>query len=160
MKYPYEIHITVQNTQLLKFLEVCHRLTIKPLVIDLENSNIDVMTAIKTNGTFQQSYGLIVIREKIETVPDNPQPHILNGYYECHYDIKCNDNLKNKLLNINNKLNLGLFFSKNVNKGINDEYYYQIATYRSTNLVDYNKFKQHLDYIEKMLNIPIEKKII
>jgi NTP pyrophosphatase (non-canonical NTP hydrolase) len=100
----FEIHITVRNAEVEKFIEDCHTLAVKPIILDLYTTEVvipDIMTSSKFQGsttevmrytrdlaTNLRSMGHDVVREKIETVPWHPAAAIKkigdDRYFEAH----------------------------------------------------------------------------
>lgn len=183
---PFEIHITVKTSDLNKFKETCTRLNVKPIILELqlENDNIlqDVMTSSNYIGSNTGAYnetkriseglkniGFDVVREKIETVPWHPSAPSnkdsnsdmpKNCYFETHFNIICNDKRKDFLKIIAEKWDCHL--SRNVFKKIDDENYNIMVTYRSYNAV-YEEFKNKVDFIKKIFieyNYDVDKVIL
>jgi NTP pyrophosphatase (non-canonical NTP hydrolase) len=139
-KYPYELHVTVSpETNQNLFKQVCQKLNVKPIVLDLEDDarvlKKDIMTSSKFFGTNEDAYNEIkkisqelknqnitILREKIETVPWHPAAPRKNGnqkmskygYFEAHFDIKISNTDLDKLFNISRIHNL--YISKNLKK--------------------------------------------
>lgn len=87
-KIPFEIHITVESANVEHFCQTCHRIGVKPILLDLYLPN-SVVTDMQTSSIFVgdnaevygemnriseelQTAGYSVIRQKIETVPWHP----------------------------------------------------------------------------------------
>ena len=83
---PQEIHITVKCADTEKFKRDCKAIGVKPIVIDLQTANLDVMTSqvIESNNLLTggattyttvdalEAAGYQVIRKKIEVSPCHP----------------------------------------------------------------------------------------
>lgn len=119
-KLPFEIHVTVSEPDCLeKFKGTCSILGVKPLLLELQNSNSgkmldQVMTSSVLIGTNTQAIqesnritsqlskaGFRVTRQKIETVPWHPaapsrdsayQEMPKNCYFESHFNVKIKGN--------------------------------------------------------------------
>ena len=149
---PFEIHITVQSPILPHlFTESCHRIGVKPIILDLVNVHQDMMTSsiivTDNKGAFNQMQhiarelendGFTVIRKKIETVPWHPASPLTdeevnpNQYFECHFNLLVNDEELAKLKGELSNQYIPLHFSKNRYKRINDDDFIQMITLRST----------------------------
>lgn len=133
LSLPYEIHITVdigKNFDLNKFKEICYEMNVKPILLELEISELeelqDVMTSSKHIGNNRSAYeeclkiqnllennNFKVIRTKIETVPWHPLAMMcVNGYiiennlyFESHIAILVNLDEKVKLSELVNIIN-------------------------------------------------------
>lgn len=174
MKYPYEIHVTVQApVDMNKFKAVCGELKVKPIVLDLmkdeQTSIIDVMTSSVSVGTFNQAIlksGWImirllendfkVVRRKIETVPWHPSvPTIENGikgrkehYFESHIQIVTTEDRKSELNFIAKQVKAHL--SRNYFKRVSDDQYIIMLTYRKhTGTIE--EFEKDIEMIKFML---------
>jgi len=110
---PYEIHISVQTTDIADFKIFCEAINVKPIVIDLQNTaGQDVMREVMTsskhfgdNTSVMKEvdrirdaltiHGFKVVREKVETVPWHPAaprrsnhaPMPKDCYFECHFAV-------------------------------------------------------------------------
>lgn len=175
---PYEIHITVEANSEPKFIEhfcnICNILKVKPIVLDLENSNTvikDVMTSSKFRGDNRTVYeeacrikesltklGYNVVREKIESAPWHPgapkkeeQAMPANCYFESHIavEIDTTNNSKNILLDIAKQTDAHL--SKNIFKKITDGRYIQMLTIRDYKTYR-NKFEDRVKSVTELLN--------
>jgi NTP pyrophosphatase (non-canonical NTP hydrolase) len=152
---PYEIHITVKNADKERFITLCKKLEVKPIILDLQKTDgktafEDVMTSSKHFGNNSSAYiemeriashlaynHFNVVRKKIETVPwhpaapsethDNPlMPP--NCYFETHIGVTVKDNTVPILRNIA-KLN-DAHLSRNAFKTNPDGSYVLMVTYR------------------------------
>lgn len=180
---PFEIHLTVDNkTNFNQFKKICTYLNIKAIQLDLitKDKNIldEMMTSSKFFGTNSSAYeelnriknaleenGIVVIREKIETVFWHPSaPSKLegnkkmhkNGYFEAHFEYEVsNKNLKQLLL-ISRKNKMVV--SKNINK--KNIYMLTLRSYNSV-LEDFQKEVQLIEQeLIKKGFIPLEKVLI
>ncbi len=152
---PFEIHITVKlasNILVDNFKLACARIGVKPIVLDIGmRGALDVMTSsvIMTDnlGAYNEmrrisqeltDAGFDVIRDKIETVPWHPaaptEPKDVNPnlYFECHINVVCNEEERERLVKWNEECKIGGHLSRNVFKRINDEDFIQMLTIRST----------------------------
>jgi NTP pyrophosphatase (non-canonical NTP hydrolase) len=128
---PYEIHITVENDlkRYAEFKELCEKIGVKPIVLDLEmNDGVlkDIMTSSKHFGDNKSAYleskrilnelflaEFKVKRNKIETVPWHPAAPtektgapIPNGcYFESHIGVIIEESQKEELLELVEGLN-------------------------------------------------------
>lgn len=184
-KTPYEIHITVNTDKLEAFRGVCKFLDVKPIILDLQDQlgghvMTDVMTSSTFIGTNRTAYeemkrismgltnaGFHVVRDKIETVPwhpaaptqDNPaMPE--NCYFECHFGILCNDEIKPKLTKL--AQDCGAHLSRNMFKKLSETDYKLMMTYRSYHGTS-EEFTTQVDLIKQALddaNFEVDKVII
>lgn len=181
---PYEIHVTVKRPDNIdKYQEDCAKIGVKPIVIDLENGDHDVMTSSKFFGNNRSSYekvksiakdltemGYLVIREKIETIPFHPSApsdKFKNNkmpkdcYFESHIGIRVSSKEdKEKLVDISKKFNGHL--SKNFFKKLEDGSYIQMLTIRNY-ATYYESFRSDIDNCIKELKdigFQTEKEIV
>lgn len=178
---PFEIHITVSTTveSIEHFIDVCKKLQVKPIIIDVNTSSFDVMTSSNivtdNSGVYNElnrikqgliKYGFNVIREKIETVPwhpaaptiDNAMPE--NCYFECHFKILTDNDNVYKIKEISNSYNCHM--SKNIFKKLSNDKFFQMLTVRSHTDSVIN-FKDRVDTITSSLmskNLLIENVIV
>lgn len=170
---PFEIHVTVETEDIDGFKKVCETLGVKPIVIELENSqekSIQVMTSsdIITSNTgsyneckrisdFLKISGFNVVREKIETVPWHPSaPSDKMGrvgmpkgsYFETHFTILCNESRRKFLELVLRKWDCHL--SRNVFKKLDDGQFKIMGTFRNYSWSQ-EKFKLHTKLIKKEL---------
>jgi NTP pyrophosphatase (non-canonical NTP hydrolase) len=140
---PFEIHVTVKNADRDKFIQACQELSVKPILLDLQNQDgvvvlKEVMTSSKFVGNNQQVYeeicriaqglkdaGFDVVREKIETVPWHPsapskehgvQDMPKNGYFESHIGIIVSNEQRGEVSEIAKQFSAHL--SKNTRKSL------------------------------------------
>jgi hypothetical protein len=157
-KIPYEIHVTVSLTDdaLPLFTSVCQSIGVKPIVIDLrikDDSTIrDVMTSsvhfgdnksaylemLRISDAFNKNDSIIVVRQKIETVPWHPAaPQNVNDlmptncYFEAHINVEMSSNLLDDLYDVldANETVVSSNFFKNKDEG---ELVTKLLTLRST----------------------------
>ena len=147
----FEIHITVNTNQIDLFKETCVQAGIKPIVIDLQNSDgdsvmMDVMTSSKHKGLMWQTEAdrikQILIensftptRIKVE-IPPFYEP-VENGYYESHIRVITQVTRIQELRTIAKSLNSHL--SKNVFKKLSDDVVYMMITARNDQRSKFNK---------------------
>src|SRR5574343_260552 len=109
----YEIHVTVQTKEVERFQDVCKKLGVKPIILDLQNKSGDVLCEVMTSSTISTydrtvveakaamvgicvlltKAGFEVIRSKIETVPWHPlapkehggKIHFEGSHFETHF---------------------------------------------------------------------------
>jgi hypothetical protein len=153
-KIPFEIHVTVQAADTDIFREVCKKLDVKPIILDLQTKNKtiikDIMSSSTHMGTNRSAYeemkrishglameGYDVVREKIETVPwhpaapsnDSEKSMPKNCYFETHIGVNVlNENRKKYLESV-----VGLFdahMSRNAFKVHDDGSWMQMVTMR------------------------------
>ena len=154
---PFEIHITVKNAEVNKFIEACQIIGAKPLLLDLQKSTgetalYDLMTSqihvgdntSAYNAMCQTSAGLAahgfeVVREKIETVPWHPAAPSKfdaivvmppNSYFESHLAVVIPTYRLNALRE-HIKTFEGCHISKNIFKKLDDDFVKIMVTLRS-----------------------------
>jgi NTP pyrophosphatase (non-canonical NTP hydrolase) len=197
---PYEIHITVDlskleytehgpyskfndETRILWFKDVCERIGVKPIIINLENGGEsvmkDVMTSSHTIGDNSSSYiecsrisneleknGFTVVRKKIETVPWHPAAPSEVGdlmpkdcYFEAHVGCTIFEHEEAKLSRVVDDLDVHM--SKNFFKKKDDGRLVKMITMRKYDGL-YDDFIVELDKLKSRLsanNIEFEKVI-
>lgn len=163
LKNLFEIHVTVETTDVPLFKKLCDDNGVKAIVIEYQNrltgayetqvmtsykikSNVDQIYTIKDNiVSFLKIGGLYVVREKIETTLETDIPAL---YYECHIPvIVANDtlfSLKKVVRGIGD-----IHLSKNAFKKIGNEYVL-MATIRSYG--DVEAFKYKVEFAKRMLS--------
>lgn len=155
---PYEIHITVESDfHIEHFQKVCGYLSVKPIVLELNNENFkanDVMTSSMfygdNRGAYEESerisgglssYGYKVVRKKIETIPSHPaapgetKPGIKmpkDCYFETHIPVLISKDQKVMLQELASEL--GGHLSNNFFKKTENGLYVNMFTIR-----DYDK---------------------
>lgn len=136
----YEIHVTVNTSEISRFISVCSNLNLKPIILHLQDQNgnlvlQDVMTSSKFKGCdFSVNIHTMkiirclekekfnVVRNKIETSPTHPlvptkinrKVILTNNYFESHIRVLLNEKDMSVLRNISSKLNVHI--SKNIYK--------------------------------------------
>lgn len=164
----YEVHITVDPTNLDRFKSDCKELNLKPLLISLNETDTDtqLMTSNKYSHeghsqlfwkdlhtelnriskimTFE--YGYKIQRLKVEINPNSLDSFLLRQckYLESHLRFKLNKSSEVlfRLFAESNDLHL----SKNKFKELPNDEYYQMGTLRTKNL-DLKSFMNTLDKI-------------
>ena len=169
---PFEIHITVNTSDLNSFKDICSTLNVKPIILELQNfkndnilqdvmtssnfigSNTDAYNEVKRLSTSLKDSGFNVIREKIETVPWHPSApskkdsNIImpkNCYFETHFNVICSYKRKKFLKVLAEKWDCHL--SRNIFKKIDDTNYKIMITYRDYNTT-YEAFKERIELIK------------
>lgn len=132
-KIPFEIHITVKaETDIEKFKSVCLSIGVKPILLDLQLNNNEIMKDLMTSSIHiggnksviaemeriengLEIAGYNVIRSKIETVPWHPMApnyrfnlakEMPRGcYFESHIPIRIQQNQINEIRSVINELN-------------------------------------------------------
>lgn len=152
---PYEIHITVKSPNISTFQKACSSAGVKAIVLDLqkadgENLMTDVMTSSVYMGdnpgayaemerisAVMESFGMEVVRKKIETVPWHPAaPSTLsshfsmppNCYFETHFAVICTEEARPRLQALAEELNCHI--SRNIFKRIDGETFKIMLTHR------------------------------
>ena len=186
---PYEIHVTVKNPNISLFKDICHKIGVKPIVLDLQNKqgdvvDGDVMTSSKIStdnkGALAECErivnelsvnGFSVVRQKIETVPWHPAaPRLIDYnvigsmpkdcYFECHFNVITTNDKLDHLTNLCE--DMGCHRSRNILKKHDDNLVTIMVTKRDYNTT-YEKFKKDIDIIESYFerhSYNIEKTII
>lgn len=186
----YEIHITVNiddGIDIDKYRNDCSIIGVKPIILDLQSQDgtkvmDDVMTSSKIAGNNTEAFnemkrisnslsslGYNVIREKIEAAywhPNAPfkefgDTKMPDGcYFECHFGVKCNDEVLPILSSIAKDTDSHL--SKNAFKVNEDGSYIIMLTFRSYDMM-YEDFRAQLDLIISNLEnerFIVEKEIV
>lgn len=189
---PYEIHVTVQAdaADIEAFKVACMEVGVKPIFLDLELNDNQVMKDLMTSSVFMgnngeaireveriadglKSKGFKVVREKVETVPWHPtapsNEHASpvmpkDCYFECHFGIKVNNARREELSELIDDIAVAhgrLHLSKNIFKKASDGDYIVMSTYRRYDGV-YEDFKETVDSIKEILikQFEVEKTII
>jgi len=159
----YEIHITVLTDDVIQFKLDCEKIGVKPIVIETQNKDkfeYQVMTSSKYKAivNVEQEYGFKadeitnkllnkgykIIRQKVEKSPDKiKSPNFI--YYESHLRLKIPKSdltLLEIVAKVCNEYNFHL--SKNIFKS-DDEFIYQMITYRNYN-------QEYYDFINHVVN--------
>ena len=163
----YEIHVTVQTPHMLTFINDCHQMGVKPIVIETQKNDCfdnQVMTSSKHKGDDYmitlhsicdqlKEKGYHIIRQKVEIRPQvmKDPNHI---YYESHLRLKLNRDFDRSILYDLCK-QLDFHLSKNLFKK-DTEFDYQMITYRKYNM----SFDNFIMGIEKMKQKLIEINVI
>jgi NTP pyrophosphatase (non-canonical NTP hydrolase) len=173
---PYEIHVTVNvvnDMQIKMFNELCNKIGVKPIVLDLENSGKSVMRDVMTSshhmGNNVSAYtnsknieavllqnGFNVVRVKIETVPWHPAAPVNEGdkmpkdcYFEAHIGCIITPEEKGILEAIASSNNAHL--SRNYFKKLEDGKFVNMLTLRHKEGV-LNTFNSKLEEIRRLLD--------
>lgn len=110
----FEIHVTVNTTEIERFREVCLRNRIKPIVIEFQNyldgeTETQVMTSQQVRGVYEnmkvelefivnmlEKEGFEVVRRKVEAMPAFAL-YVEGCYFEAHLQFKLEKKWVNKL---------------------------------------------------------------
>lgn len=158
----YEIHVTVRTTDVERFQEVCKKIDVKPIILELQKKSGDVLCEVMTSSTIStddhtigeakvamiricshlSKERFVVIRSKIETVPWHPlapcehngQRHFLGSHFETHFGVIIKEKGDGFKLNDLSKTH-NLHLSKNVLKKFDDGSHVQMTTYRSYSMI-------------------------
>lgn len=141
----YEIHVTVELSDAMKFVELCAEIQSKAIIIAFDKDTIpsQFMTSdtipddlLKTYArmaevvNFFKAKGINVLRKKIETVPWHPdakKAKIGKGrYFESHLGIKINSDADKALL----QKEIPIHWSRNPMKIYSDGSWLQMGTLR------------------------------
>lgn len=154
-KIPYEIHVTVHGVDKESFKNTCENLSVKPIVLDLQNKDgktvfEDVMTSSVFFGNNREAYdelqriviglqkeGMNVVRQKIETIPWHPaapsreshKPMPKDCYFETHFALLASKDTLPDLTQLSKDLNC--YLSRNIFKRVDNDNFKIMATYRS-----------------------------
>lgn len=157
----FEIHLTVETTDIEKFKKDCFDNNVKPIVIALQDNNdkllmLDVMTSSKhihsdyisesqkIKNTFE-NIGYISKRIKVEVNPYHYNIDKVSGddYFESHFRILANSAIYTELKAI--CLNNNYHLSKNIFKKLDGDNFYIMSTIRLYN----SSLKEFESKIEK-----------
>jgi hypothetical protein len=155
----FEIHATVENSNVEKFKADCVKIGCKPLLIELQNKDYvgnQLMTSQKFKfGNWEEELKNIkekltnlnykILRLKVEKYPENRDKAL---YLESHVRVKVTKDTEELLDQISESK--GFHKSRNVFKKINDTEYYVMSTYRTKNL-DLNSFWMKLFFFKEEL---------
>lgn len=162
-----------------KFVEVCEKIGVKPIILDLEvdkDSIRDVMTSSKHFGDNRSAYeeciriskeldkhGYFIIRKKIETTPWHPAaPSLSKGkiendcYFESHIGVSIRpehkDSLSSFVKSLSDIIDLSgnARLSRNFFKKSKDGRFINMLTYRSNDCGSI-KFKMEVQGIKSLL---------
>jgi len=165
----YEIHITVNTTDIEKFKSDCNFIGLKPIVIETQNKKCfdqQVMTSSKHHSEdYNQDLNRIVndlchmgyeiIRKKVEIEPERNGfgvgvKHETYLYYESHLRLRLP--IGYDLTTFKEKItNKQWHFSKNLFKK-DETYYYQMLTYRESKL-DLIPFEHNISIMKLILDL-------
>lgn len=197
VKYPipYEMHITVEFDEdwkgseknvLTNFKLNCHKIGVKPILLDLHLKDGAVFKDLMTSSTFMgdnrgafqemkrisnrlTAFGWKVVREKIETIPWHPaapskkhqQPVMPpNCYFECHFNVITPVSRMDELDKLAKKLNFHK--SRNIWKKITNDVVTTMVTHRRYSS-PYEDVRHDIDNFKKMFEesgFEIEKEIV
>jgi len=172
---PFEIHVTVSESNVEKFTEDCKAIGVKPIVLDLEKDREVVMVDIMTssvhygdNNTAQKEVerisnalkanGYKVVRAKIETVPWHPASPMVSAdwldvseesYFESHIRIVTTEDRKYELIDIAKRHDAHL--SRNYFKKLNKDQYIIMMTLR-----DYDETREGFEILVQNLKTDLE----
>ena len=141
----FEIHATVESSDVEIFKSDCHEIGCKPLLIELENKH-SRYEQLMTSQSFRHSdwdseldkikSALIIKGYKIQRLKVEINPYAYSNipikYFETHFRIKTNKSQEENLEKLTSSL--GFHKSKNIFKKIDEHFYYQMATYRTFDL--------------------------
>lgn len=158
---PFEIHVTVEKDPeksvedfMTLFSKACNGMNVKPIILDLENSEGNVMNDVMTSSAFYgdnrtvydevqrisgnlKRLGYKVLREKVESAPWHPGAPAKEGdampngcYFESHISIEFDNSeeAREELTAAARRINGHL--SKNIFKKIEDGRYIVMITIR------------------------------
>ncbi|TXI85141.1 MAG: hypothetical protein E6Q38_00920 [Crocinitomicaceae bacterium] len=171
---PFEIHITVEKPGAIDtFKDVCTKIGVKAIVLDLENQNFNIIDAMTSSVHYGdnrsayeeagritrelQNYNYTVVRKKIETVPFHPaapgenKPGIKmpkDCYFETHIPVLISKEQKDMLQELAAELDGHL--SKNFFKKIENGLYVNMFTIRAYNDT-YEIFLKRVQFVQEKL---------
>lgn len=178
MPLPYEFHVTIEADQELdldKFQTACGQLGVKPIVLDLGDSNTkltDVMTSstemldddqsafesLNRIGDGLAEDGFSVVRRKIETAPWHPASPQITGdqmpdgsYFEAHFAVSTPTDLIDDLRDHVTGASPELHLSRNMFKRAKDGRAIIMATLRDYDTV-YSDFGAAVEDIAARLD--------
>jgi hypothetical protein len=158
----FEIHATVSTNDIESFKKDCLFFDCKPVLIELQNntnSYQQLMTSQKFNHTnwdveinktlnfFNSKYDVVRIKVEINPYVDIKTPV---KYYETHFRIISSNKRNKELDNIIREF--GFHKSINIFKKLNDDEYYQMATYRSYEL-NLSLFENKINEFKRVLTL-------
>jgi hypothetical protein len=158
----YEIHITLQVSNIETFIEHCKEIGVKPIIIETQNNNVfeqQIMTSSKYSGShyllkldelvsFFEDKKYTILRKKVEIQPEKKKndEHI---YYETHLRLKLPRNFNYEpLIKLCAETNFHL--SKNLFKK-DKNYIWQMITYRDYESLSGGEFALKIYLMEKKL---------
>ena len=140
----FEIHVTVLSNDVEGFKNDCAIFGCKPLLIELQHDTGSYQQLMTSQSFRHSDWNLEIekIKNKIESkyeikrIKVEINPYAYNDvpikYYETHLRIKTNVSEETLLKELTTRF--GFHKSKNVFKKIDDNFYYQMATFRTYNL--------------------------
>lgn len=165
----FEIHLTVETSDIEKFKSDCQKFACKPIVIETQRNlefGTQVMTSDKYTGNSYerilkrtvsnfQSAGYKILREKVEIFPQ-AQRHPDHLYYESHIRLTLPKDLPpHKLHQFKNHcISDNWHYSKNLFKSSPDVNY-QMITLRMYDTT-YEKFSKAVEKMEFILNVVLQ----
>lgn len=163
----YELHITVNSKNIEQFKKDCSNINVKPIVIDTQKGEVQVMTSSQHNNNFyietlndikNKLIGLRydILRCKVEIKPENIKHHNFI-YYESHLRLKLPKIFDSTLLKQKCKESK-FHFSKNLFKSDID-YNYQMITYRDykSSFFEFNNIINNMKTYLNINNIDFDK---
>lgn len=158
---PYEIHVTVEKDSekstedfMALFSKACAGMNVKPIILDLENSEGDVMNDVMTSSVHHgdnrtvyeelqrisgnlKRLGYKVLREKIESAPWHPGAPVKEGenmpkgcYFESHISVEFDNSEESRAELSAAARRVNGHLSKNVFKKIDEGRYIVMITIR------------------------------
>lgn len=182
---PYEIHVTVNTSQIVHFKKACKHIGVKPIILDLQlqsGTMEDVMTSSVHFGSNRSAYeevtwiadaleneGFDVVRKKIETVPWHPAAPQKTRYdemppdcyFESHLAVVVNNEKERRVLNDVAEM-FEAHLSRNQFKSLDNGSYVLMITYRSY-FHGYDMFSEKLQELKTELErkgFDVDKEII
>ena len=158
----YEIHITLQVSNIETFIKDCKEIGVKPIIIETQNNNKyenQIMTSSKHSGShyslmlnqlvsFFEDRKYSILRKKVELQPElnKNEEHI---YYESHLRLKLPKNYEYApLIKLCDETNFHL--SKNLFKK-DENYTWQMITYRDYESLSGSEFSSKIYLMEQKL---------
>jgi len=171
----YEIHVTVEMSDVEKFKSLCAEIDSKAIIIAFDKDTIpsQFMTSdnipddlLKTYArmsevvNFFKSKGINVLRKKIETVPWHPDAKkkklSKKQYFETHFGIELASQAEKELL----KKEIPIHWSRNAFKKLEDGKFIQMGTLRLAECgATYFPLKAHYKRLITELGFCIKKEI-
>jgi len=166
----FELHLTVETTDIAKFQSDCRSIGVKPVIIEAENQGVFLYQLLTSSKHWAGHYrmtldytvhemqlmGYKVIRQKVEIQPEVNKlgvgvMHPEHVYYETHMRLKIPRDFDIAPLKEKLKDNKFWHFSRNVFKDT-DTHYYQMLTYRDKKL-DLDPFKHNINLMKLILDL-------
>lgn len=171
----YEIHITVEFSDAMKFVELCSEINSKPIIIAFDKDTIpsQFMTSdtvpddlLKTYArmsevvNFFKSKGINILRKKIETVPWHPDAKkkkiAKKQYFETHFGLELSSKEDVDKL----RKEIPIHWSRNAFKRFDDGRFIQMGTFRLAECsATFFPLKAHYKRLIEELGFPIKKEI-